>query len=169
MDAVETFYENSREAVARLGGDEPSLKNAIEASLSKGLVIAAASAFERALAGHIEALYRLHLDTAPALANFAANKAIKRQYHSYFKWEDNNANNFFGLFGPEFANEMKNRVKDSASLNDSVRAFLRLGDLRNQLAHQDYAAFTLEMNLDEVYRLYQNGLGFVAALQTALV
>jgi hypothetical protein len=47
------------------------------------------------------------------LENFVRNKAISRQYHTWFRWEDNNANYFFGLFGTDFRIEMSKRVKES--------------------------------------------------------
>ena len=62
-------------------------------------------------------------------------------YHTWFKWDDTNANQFFGLFGSEFKLAMNNRVKESEELRTSIRAFLEIGNERNRLVHQDYVVY----------------------------
>ena len=47
------------------------------------------------------------------LVSFVNNKAISRQYHTYFSWKDTNANSFFGLFGDIFSNFIKQEVRNS--------------------------------------------------------
>ena len=71
------------------------------------------------------------------------NKAVSRQYHTWFQWNARNANSFYGLFGSDFRKFMKRKVRDD-NLGDSVRAFLELGNERNRLVHQDYGVFVLE-------------------------
>lgn len=95
---------------------------------------------------------------------FVKNKAVSRQYHTWFKWDDSNANQFFGLFGSEFKQMMTDRVKASDELRISIRAFLEVGNERNKLVHQDYASFALEKTLDEIYSLYRQALNFVEGL-----
>jgi hypothetical protein len=102
------------------------------------------------------------------VSNFVQNKAISRQYHSWFGWGETNANQFFGLFGSEFRSTMIGKVKASDQLNSAVRAFLELGGERNKLVHQDYATFPLEKSLDEIYELYRTALMFVEQLPAAL-
>ena len=92
---------------------------------------------------------------------FVKNKAISRRSHTWFKWEDRNANQFFGLFGSEFKKMMSERIKASDDLGVSIRAFLEVGNERNKLVHQDFASFPLEKTLDEIYALYRQALLFV--------
>ncbi|HEY6336275.1 MAG TPA: HEPN domain-containing protein [Alphaproteobacteria bacterium] len=100
--------------------------------------------------------------------NFVRNKAIARQYHTWFEWTDKNANKFFALFGPEFRSAMNGRVNDSEELRSSVQSFLEVGNERNRLVHQDYATFPMEKTLDEIYALYKSALQFVEVLPIAL-
>jgi hypothetical protein len=100
--------------------------------------------------------------------NFVRNKAVARQYHSWFQWDENNANQFYGLFGAQFRSEMSNRVKGSDDLRTGVAAFLELGSERNRLVHQDYTTFPLDKTLDEIYALYRTALTFVEHLPGAL-
>ena len=79
-----------------------------------------------------------------AILAFVKNKAIERQYHTYFDWERSNANKFFSLFGTGFKDFMIARVKESKELAASIEAFLELGNIRNQLVHQNFAVFPLD-------------------------
>jgi hypothetical protein len=96
--------------------------------------------------------------------NFVVNKAISRQYHTWFAWTGSNANQFFALFGPDFKQTMINKIKKSDQLQNSIRAFLELGGERNKLVHQNYAVFQLEKTLDEIYQLYQSANEFVETI-----
>lgn len=100
--------------------------------------------------------------------NFVRNKAIARQYHTWFNWDENNANHFFALFGSEFRTTMSDRVKESDDLRVAVRAFLEFGNDRNRSVHQDYATFPLEKTLEEICSLYRKALPFVEQLPAAL-
>jgi hypothetical protein len=64
--------------------------------------------------------------------------------------------------------EYDKRVKESDRLRSSVQAFLEVGNERNKLVHQDFATFSMEKTLDEIYGLYQNALVFVDFLPLAL-
>jgi hypothetical protein len=102
--------------------------------------------------------------TSAAVVAFFQNKAVKRQYHTWFGWEDSHANTFFGLFGAEFKSKAQKRAKESEALSTSIRAFLEVGNERNKMVHQDFATFALEKTVDEIYQLYLRALPFVDGL-----
>lgn len=168
MTEVDTYYEESRAAIQIFGAAEVSLKVAIQASLTKGLVLAAASFFEATILLHLERIYRQKLAQAPSLAEFVKNKGMERQYHTYFDWDSSNGNRFFGLFGPDFAAAMKSKFKLDPNLEAATKDFLKLGRLRNELAHENFAAFSLDETLDDVFALYQSALRFVQALKSEI-
>lgn len=96
------------------------------------------------------------------------NKAVSRQYHTWFQWKESNANSFFGLFEKDFRDFMKNKVRDDDELGASVRAFMELGRERNRVVHEDYGAVTLEKTTEEIYALYRRAMNFVEMLPIAL-
>jgi hypothetical protein len=102
------------------------------------------------------------------LVSLVKNKVISRQYHTYFKWDDTNANQFFGLFGEDFKNEMKQKCKEDEEMNKSIKAFLELGNLRNLLAHKNFGAYNLDQNLDDIFKLYKKAKDFVDYLRGRL-
>ena len=56
---------------------------------------------------------------------------------------------------------MKQKVRKDAKLDESVKAFLEIGHLRNQLVHKNYADFQLEKTLEEIYYRYQQANRFL--------
>lgn len=99
---------------------------------------------------------------------FVRNKAVRRQYHTWFQWDAANANSFFGLFGEGFLGFMKQKIKNDNELAASIRAFLELGNDRNRLVHQDFASFPLEKTSNEIYDLFRKAMIFVDAFPTSL-
>ena len=63
---------------------------------------------------------------------------------------------------------MVGRVREDKYLEDSVKAFLEIGNLRNQMVHGNYADFQLNKTVEEVYKLYQDATNFVDSLPAAI-
>jgi RiboL-PSP-HEPN len=167
--AVDRLYEEAAAVILALQQTpEISLQVAAADHLRKALLLAAASYFEHRVCGCVLEFIRECAGGSALVENFVRNKAIARQYHTWFKWDENNANQFFSLFGSEFRATMSNRVKGSDDLQSSVRAFLEVGNERNRLVHQDYATFPMDKTLDEIYALYRSALAFIEHLPKAL-
>lgn len=63
---------------------------------------------------------------------------------------------------------MESRVRNDAGLDDSIKAFLEIGDERNRLVHHDFGSFTLEKTTTEIYRLYDKAVTFIDTMGTVL-
>lgn len=161
---IDRLYEESSAVVDLLGRDQPSLVVAAGDNFRKMLVLAAASYFEHRISTCISEFIHERASGNSLVIGFVKNKAIARQYHTWFKWDETHANHFFGLFGSQFKQMMGERVRDSDELRSSIRAFLEIGNERNKLVHQDFATFSLEKTLDEIYELYRQSLLFVDGL-----
>ena len=102
------------------------------------------------------------------LVEFVKNKAISRQYHTFFNWDLQNANAFFGLFGDSFKTFMAEKTKNDSNLAEAIKAFVELGRERNRLVHQDFGIFSLEKTTEEIYKLYETALPFVQCIPEKL-
>jgi len=143
--AVDRLYQEARAVIEALQlNADVSLQVAAADNLRKSLLLAAASYFEYRVCTLVLEFVRERSNGSVLVENFVRNKAIARQYHNWFAWDENTANKFFGWFGNEFNTAMKDRVKKSEPLTESIRAFLEVGSERNRLVHQDYATFPLE-------------------------
>lgn len=102
------------------------------------------------------------------LISFVENKAVRRQYHTFFKWEERSANQFFGLFGREFLNKVKSDIAADSDLENAIDAFLEIGAERNKMVHENFASYSLGKTAEEVYRLYEESQTFVTYLTNML-
>ena len=162
------YIESSAVIQALQNTPEVSLQVTAADHFRKALLLAAASYFEHRICTCVIEFVRERSGGSALVESFVRNKAISRQYHTWFKWDENNANQFFGYFGTDFKSAMTTKIRESDDLRTSVQAFLEMGNERNKLVHQDYATFALEKTLDEIYRLYQDACRFVDYLPNAL-
>jgi len=159
-EAIERLYRDTEELLAYLEEQRKvSLKNTVEKEFPKTLLLAAASYFETMIKETLTAFFQEY--ARDPLTHFVSNRAIERQYHTYFNWSAKNANQFFGLFGEGFKTFMAAEVKQNQQLGEAIQAFITLGDLRNQLVHQNFVSFTLQKTAKEIFALYTNALFFV--------
>jgi hypothetical protein len=166
---IDKLYSDALEVAGDLENHgEVSLSISASDHFRKALLLAAASYFEHRMCTSVLEYVRERTQGSELLTNFVNNKAISRQYHNWFSWDAANANQFFALFGKEFREAMIHSVSASESLRSGVAAFLEIGNERNKLVHQDYATFSLEKNLTEIYELYRKAQVFVDHVPTAL-
>lgn len=167
--SVDRVYLEARGVIDLLKeADEMSLALSAEDVLRKALLLSAASYFEHVLSGVVEDFVRSkvgHDDMVPSLVKA---KAISRQYHTWFDWSGGNANRFFSMFGERFKSYMAGVVKEDVDLDDGIRSFIKVGDLRNRLSHQDFSTFPLTFTTDEIYDLYKKALVFVRSVPDCL-
>lgn len=148
---------------------EISLLSTVDDNWRKSLLLSAASHFERRMTGCVLTFVSGEASGNPLVTSFVKNKAVNRQFHTWFSWEETNANSFFGLFGAPFRTFMKEKVRTDSELSESIKAFLELGAERNRLVHQDYGTFWMEKTADEIYGLYKKASRFVEEFPNALM
>lgn len=148
--------------------NEPTLATRAGSVLVKALVLAGASEIEVDFQSHLISYYGELAGASAHAAAFVEKKAVKRQYHTYFVWDKKNVNQFFGLFGPDFAAAMSKKVAAEPAFDDAIRAFLELGNLRNEMVHGNFAAYSLTKTADEVHALYLRARIFVDQLPVLL-
>jgi hypothetical protein len=140
---------------------EISHANIAAETFRKALLLSAASHFERLLCDGI-VKFAAATNTDQKICSFVQNKAIKRQYHTFFDWDKpTNANAFYGLFGEGFSSHMKTLVKSDTKLDECVRAFIQLGADRNRVVHQDFASYQLEKTVEEIFVAFELSQQFV--------
>ena len=88
------------------------------------------------------------------------NQEIKRQYHTFFSWDGNNANQFFGLFGEDFKRRAREEIR-SRSLDEAEMAFMAVGRERNRLVHQNYVEAQINDTFEEIWSKYIKACDFV--------
>lgn len=166
---IDRLYEDNKLIRDRLlSSNEISLATAIDDIFRKTLLLAAASYFEYMISTAILEYVEEKANADIAVLTLIKIKAIDRQYHTYFDWNSSNVNTFFGHFGDKYKQYAKERIEKEPALKESVRAFLEIGSLRNQLVHQNFATFVLDKTADEIYESYKRALRFIAFVPESL-
>lgn len=147
---------------------EISLRSTVDATFKKTLALSAASYFEDEIRQLLLKFFDEKSNSNTLLKNFVRNKAIARQYHTFFDWRGKNANSFFALFGDQFKHSAANDVKADEELEKAIKDFLDLGNTRNELAHLNFANIELDKTAAEVYRQFQRALKFISFIDKKL-
>jgi len=99
------------------------------------------------------------------VVTFSTNKAIERQYHTYFDWKQTtNINQFLGLFGSDFRETVSSEIKNNGELAGQVEAFLIIGAERNKMVHGNFLEYVLEKSFDDLVSLHEKALRFIEYL-----
>ena len=169
MAVVDTIYTEFKDAVSVLAAaQELSLQITLESNLRKTLLLSAASYFEYTLSREVVSFTNEIASGNRLISSLVQNKAITRQYHSWFDWDRANANKFFSLFGQEFRDHMIARIATDEALAESIKAFMEIGRERNLLVHSDYASYLINKTPEEIYTLYQTAHEFVSIVGVEL-
>lgn len=159
---IDKLYEENQVLIQYLDQQkETSLRSSVDAHFRKVLLLAIASYFEHEITELLIRRVVRKTENDVLLISFVKKKAIERQYHTYFDWSGKNANQFLGLFGSDFKDQVGKHIKDTEGLSDAVKAFLELGDTRNELVHLNFANYPMEKTAEEIYTLYRKAIAFV--------
>ena len=166
---VEDFNSYCKLLIDGLEKSDLSLLVETNSLASKQMAVSAASCFEVELCKKIERFVHEASRGNEEVRSLLRAKAIKRQFHTWFDWNQKNANQFFGLFGVQFKQHMQDMVNNDDTLRESICSFLELGKDRNEIVHSDFLNFSYDKTLDEVYNLYKKARLFVDMFPEVLV
>jgi RiboL-PSP-HEPN len=166
VDRIHAEYSDVSHLLQSSG--EISLAAAMDANSRKALLLAAASYFETRIAEEVLSYCQEVVGKNALVPALIQNKAISRQYHTWFDWDKDTAGKFFSLFGPKFKSHMEDLSKSDEALRKSIEDFMEVGRDRNRLVHQDFATFPLEKTTEEIYEQYKSALGFVKIIPKEL-
>ena len=139
---------------------------------AKLFVLTVASGFESLITKILKRWIGRHSHSHKELVAFFETKAIARQYHTLFDWRaKHNVNQFLGLFGDRFKKKAEKQIK-KLSLDQPAGAignFLYLGNLRNELVHNDFINFQMVDTLDDLKHKYVSAVDFIVLLESFFI
>ncbi|MDV3747813.1 hypothetical protein CMU21_08200 [Elizabethkingia anophelis] len=148
---------------------ELTFSNEAENNFRKTILLSSASFFEKEISDTVIDFAKSHTANNELVISIIKQKAVSRQYHTYFSWDSSNANTFFSLFGEEFKKSMMQKVKDDEKLSDAIKSFLEIGRERNRMVHQNFAEVMIEKTAEEIYKLYKSSLYFIETVKKELI
>lgn len=130
--------------------NQVSFEMYINDTYKKSLLLSVASFFEATITKALHDYVDKKSRQTPEIVALVDNKALKRQYHTFFNWDGNNANQFFGLFGEDFKQRAREEIR-SRALDDAETAFMSVGRERNRLVHQNYVEAQINDTFEEIW------------------
>src|SRR5436305_3281303 len=165
---IDKSYEDNASLLSYLSErNEISLLRTVNDSFRKTLVLSAASLFEHQISDAVHAYCVRKSGADPCVLALIRIKALKRQYFTYFDWDNKRAGPFFSLLGEDIGEQLKAESRVDP-LKSSLEAFLELGFLRNCLVHQNFAGYVFDKTNEEVYALYNQAYAFVERIVQVL-
>jgi hypothetical protein len=161
---VENFREAKASAVARGNAAQAVF---LEELFRKSLILSSASLFEHRIMREISQHVETSAGGSDCVVALVTHKAIKRQYHTYFNWDEEKLGAFPTLMGDSRGEVLKSEAK-VVPTKENTDAFLQLGSLRNQLVHKNFAGFTCEKTSEEVIALCEKAEAFVQRVENLL-
>lgn len=166
---IDSFHREHSELLQFLTEQrQPSFQAAVDAVFAKTLVLAIASYFEVELTEIVRKYVGSIADNHPKVLSLVENKAIKRQYHTWFDWTNTKPNPFFAMFGEECKSVAVAALKADAALAASAGDFINLGQRRNELIHGNFVAMQFEETAMDVMRKFESAVRFVDYVRTVL-
>ncbi len=126
----------------------------------KVLLLSCASYYESQITDTIQEFVKSNSGDARIYC-FLNNKAIKRQYHTFFNWDDNNISQFLGLFGSDFKDKIKSEIKKDPELTQNIKDFLAVGNERNKMVHENFLEYKLDKTFEEIVNLHKSAIKFI--------
>ena len=168
-DPIERLNAIAMDTVALLDrANEVSLRSDADDIFRRAIVLAIGSYFERKITAAIEGYCSQKSSADEALVSFVRNKAIARQYHTYFNWKAANVNNFLGLFGKNFQTKVEYAIANDSDAAEGMRKFVVLSSLRNEIAHGNFAAVPIDISRDDIVRDYKLAMKFIKVIEASL-
>lgn len=168
---IDQQYESGNSLVDYLKNQQQiTFFNEAENNFRKTILLSSASYFEKEISETVIEFAKSHTDNNELVISIIKQKAVSRQYHTYFDWDKaTNANKFFSLFGEDFKNKMIKKVKDDPQLDKSIKSFLEIGQERNKMVHQNFAEIVIDKTAEEIYKLYQDSIYFIETIKAELI
>lgn len=149
--------------------NEVSFANEAGNNFRRSLVLAIASFFEHEISETIRQMPAHHAAGNTMLTALIEAKAVSRQYHAYFDWDNLSANKFFGSFGDDCKAAFQAKTKADTAFKASVTAFLELGQTRNRLVHRNYVQFDVDKTAEDIYAQFKLALLFLDYIRATLL
>ena len=161
---LDSVYNDFDELITKLKKDnELSASTSIETTVSKLIIVSAASFFESDIK---DAIFSIYTDTK---SRNLVEKLLDRNFWNMFDSKFESMNRFLNNFGDEFRIEFQKSIQGNQTLEDSAIAFLRLLQLRGEIVHMNFLSHSIDVTYQESYEIYKQSLDYVEYLKKKII
>jgi hypothetical protein len=132
--------------------------------LAKSFLLSCASFYE----DEITRIARAVLDSgrhSAGVRSWLHSVAVEGQFYKWFDFRSaKNTNPFLGRFGNDFKEGVRNLLQEKDSRRKAESDFLELCQKRNECVHRNYAAYSLELTLGELYDKHRSAMSYIRVI-----
>lgn len=166
---IDNLYTGTSRLLTQLtAAGDLSMHSFANENLRKVLLLSAASWFETRISAAVERFANIQSNGHSGIEALVKRWAVDGMYHRYFEWRKQKPGPFYSLFGEQCGAILKSEIIGSQELKKALDDFLELGNLRNELVHENFAAYPFEKTAEEVYELFQSAEKFVVFVEGKL-
>ncbi|MBN7798431.1 HEPN domain-containing protein [Parahaliea mediterranea] len=129
--------------------------------LTKSLLLSCASLYEEEIVWAIRDVVKAGRFYEP-MSTFLEKSAIDGQFYKWFDFRSaKNTNPFLSKFGPDFREKMRQLIDKRENRQVAEANFLELCKKRNESVHRNYAAYSLDLTLHEIYEKHKSAMSYI--------
>lgn len=129
--------------------------------LGKSFLLSCASFYEDEV---VQVMRRVldHGGHSAHVRHWLDNVAIEGQFYKWFDFRTaKNTNPFLSKFGREFRDNMRKVLDAREKRKGAERDFLHLCQKRNECVHRNYAAYSLDLTIQEIYEKHRSAMSYI--------
>lgn len=146
-------------------GGDLSVQNTLSQSIAKSLLLSCASYYELEITELVRSALRSNVGSK-CMLSWLEQQAVDGQFFKWFDFRNaKNVNRFFSLFGVEFRDLARGVIDAREYRRKSESDFMLICIKRNECVHKNYAAYSLDLTVDDLWRKHLSAMGFIRALE----
>lgn len=105
-------------------------------------------------------------DLVDSVSLWINSVAVNGQFYKWFNFRNTrNANPFFSMFGQDFKSKMRLLIDTRDWRIKAESDFIELCQKRNESVHRNYAAYSLDLTIDEIYEKHRSAMKFIRIVE----
>lgn len=132
--------------------------------LSKSMLLSCASFYEQEIVQIVERVIRCR-DANPNVTSWLLKTAVEGQFYKWFDFRHaSNTNRFLSMFGAEFKECTRALIESRERRKAAEESFLLLCIKRNECVHRNFAAYNLDLTIDEIYKKHMEAMSYIRVI-----
>lgn len=132
--------------------------------LTKSLLLTCVSFYEGEVVGIVRRTVEDGDHRVP-MRKWILNAAVERKFFGWFRFNENNTNQFLGGFGREFLRDMRALIDRRSWRRKAEVDFLDLCRRRNECVHSNYGAYSLDLTMEEIRLKHCSAMGYIRLVE----
>lgn len=129
--------------------------------LRKSFLLSCASFYEDEVVRLVRSILD-HGNHSESVRSWLNRVAVEGQFYKWFNFRDaKNTNDFLSTFGSDFKKNVRGLLDARESRKGAERDFLDLCKKRNECVHRNYAAYSLDLTLPEIYEKHHSAMSYI--------